>query len=240
MTEMTTCYCPECGTEIHDEVGDGRQFDCPHCNQRFRVLLDPADGRTRMVSMKATAVQEPLGLPKGSIRAIVTLVTAGCSWGLMLAGTAVPDYVLDLLLAIIGYYFGFRQKGRGTGSRILDASVKAQEPLGLPGGTIRMMLIADFGISALILYSRGQLGSPAYIEFLLILAGLIAGYFFSRLFAGAAGGPFGNLINHATGLVVLVATVRLAILLLGGGHAKHPHMGLILACIISFYFGSRS
>ena len=240
MSETTSWCCPECGTEIRERPAESRQFDCPHCARQFRVLVDKTDGWIGMVPLKAMTTQEPLGLPQGSIRAIATLVTAGCSWGLLIGGTTVPDYVLDLLLAIIGYYFGFRRKDRGSGSRILDASSKAQEPLGLPGGTIRMMLIAGFAISAWVLYSRGQVGSPEHMEFFLILAALIAGYFFSRLFAGLTGGRLGNLINHAKGLIVVIATVRLAVLLMGGPHSENPQLGLALACIISFYFGSRS
>lgn len=150
--------------------------------------------------MTETTIQEPLGLPKGSIRAIATLVTAGCSWGLLFAGGPVPDYVLDLLLTIIGYYFGFRHKVREAGIGAGDVPAKSPEPLGLPGGTIRMMLIAGFGVSTAILFSRGQLRSPAYLEFFLILAGLIAGYFFSRLSAGIAGSRTGRMVNHAKGL----------------------------------------
>jgi hypothetical protein len=189
--------------------------------------------------MTEMTTQEPLGLPKGSIRAIATLVTAGCSWGLLFTGGPVPDYVLDLLLTIIGYYFGFRRKDRQAGGRVSDASPKTSEPLGLPGGTIRMMLIAGFAVSALILYSRGQFGSSAYLEFFLILAALITGYFFARLFAGIARSRTGRAINHAKGLIVLVATIQLAVLLLAG-HAEQPPLGLAMACIISFYFGSRS
>jgi hypothetical protein len=102
-----------------------------------------------------------------------------------------------------------------------------------------MMLIGGFGVSALVLAWRGQIGSPAYLEFFLILAGLIAGYFFSRLFAGTAGSRTGSLIGHAKGLIVLIATVQLAMLLLSG-RAENSSLGLALACIISFYFGSRS
>lgn len=239
VTKMTSYCCPDCGAEIRGTVAEGRQLDCVNCHRQFRVLLNTTGGRANLIPIQPTTVREPLGLPKGSIRAIATLGTAGCSWGLMLTGGTVPDYVLGLLLAIIGYYFGFRQKDRGTGGPAPDAS-RTPEPLGLPGGTIRMMLIGGFGISTMVLYSRGQLGSPQYLEFFLILAGLIAGYFFSRLFAGVAGSHIGILINHAKGLIVLVATVQLVVLLLSGGHAEHPQVGLALACVISFYFGSRS
>ncbi len=179
-------------------------------------------------------------MPKGSIRAIATLVTAGCSWGLLFTGGPVPDYVLDLLLTIIGYYFGFRQKVRETGGRVSDASVRAPEPLGLPGGTIRMMLIAGFGISTRdsfrarttrIVGLRGVLSHPGGPDRRVLLLCLSRRR--SRAVARAV------LINHAKGVIVLIATVQLAVLLLRG-HAEQSHLGLTMACIISFYFGSRS
>ena len=204
------------------------------------MLLDESSDRAGFVPLEVASVQEPLGLPKGSIRAIATLTTAGCCWALMLLDKPTPGYVLSLLLTIIGYYFGFRQRVKGAGSRILDASASVQEPLNLPGGTIRMMLIGGFGVCAFILAARGRFVMPEYLEFFIILAGLVGGYFFARLFTGTVGGATGNIVNHAKGLIVLVATVRLAVLLLGGAYVEQPHLGLSLACIISFYFGSRS
>ena len=235
----TSPFCPGCGTEIREVLVDRQQFDCPNCGRQYRVLVDKTDGWTGMIPLHTSPAREPLGLPKGSIRAIATLTVAGCSWGLVVAGIDVPAHLLGLLLAIIGYYFGFRQKDRAAGGRVIDACTKPQEPLGLPGGTIRMMLIGGFAVSALILYSRGRLSSAVYIEFFLILAGLIAGHFFSRFFAATTGGRFGNLIVHLKGLIVLTATVGLAIVLMSDSRSEHAGLGLALACVISFYFGSR-
>jgi len=91
-----------------------------------------------------------------------------------------------------------------------------------------------------VLWARHQIIKPAYVEFFIILAGLVGGYFFARLFGGTVGSSLGNLINHAKGILVLVATVLLVIVLLGGLYTDEPHLGLTLACAISFYFGSRS
>lgn len=240
MFELKDYRCPDCGMEIRDGLTDGQVFDCANCRRRYRVLLDESVAQAGFVPLEAAAVQEPLWLPRGSVRAIATLVTAGCSWVLMIFGRPVPGYLFGLLLTIIGYYFGFRQKVKGTGGRILDASSQAPEPLNLPGGTIRLMLIGGFGICAFIVAARDRLTAPEYLEFFIILAGLIVGYFFARLSSGTVGGTVGNVINHAKGLIVLTATVRLAVLLFGEGYAEQPHLGLALACVISFYFGSRS
>lgn len=240
MFELHTYRCPDCSAQIHESLSDGQRLECLTCHRSYRVLLDESTDKVGFVSLDTTAVQEPLHLPRGSVRAIATLGTAGCSWVLMLGDRAVPGYLLSLLLTIIGYYFGFRQKIRSAQSRILDASAQVQEPLNLPGGSIRLFLVLGFVVCGVVLGARRRFVNPAYLEFFLVLAGLVAGYFFARLFAGNREAALSNLVNHAKGLLVLAATVALAIVLLTGYQFGVPHLGLTLACAISFYFGSRS
>lgn len=240
MFELATYRCPECGAEIREKLSDGQSFDCFHCRRSFRVLLDASSDKVGFVRLDVSAVQEPLNLPQGSVRAIATLVTAGCCWVLMLRGVLVPGYLLGLLLTIIGYYFGFRQKIKSAQSRILDASARIQEPLNLPGGSIRLILVLGFAACAVLFGVRGEFIDPAYLEFFVVLAGLVAGYFFARLAGGGMGTGPGNWINHAKGVLVLIATVALAVVLLSGLYIGQPHLGLVLACAVSFYFGSRS
>lgn len=240
MFELRAYRCPNCGAEIREELTDGQRFDCLNCRRSFRVLLDESTHKAGFVPLDAAVVREPLNLPRGSVRATATLAAAGCCWILVLVNAPVPGYLLSLLLTVIGYYFGFRQKLKRAQSRILDASATAQEPLNLPGGSIRMVLIVGFAVCAVVLWARRQMADPTYLEFFIVLAGLVAGYFFARLFSGTVGTTLGNLINHAKGVLVLVATVALAVLLLGGLYADQPQLGLTLACLISFYFGSRS
>jgi hypothetical protein len=240
MFELKAYRCPNCGAEIREELTDGQQFDCLNCRRAFRVLLDESTEKVGFVPLDTVVVREPLNLPRGSVRAIATLATAGCCWILIFANAAVPGYLLSLLLTVIGYYFGFRKKLKRAQSRILDASSRAQEPLNLPGGSIRMVLILGFAVCAVVLWARRQIADSAYLEFFIVLAGLVAGYFFARIFSGTIGSSMGNLINHAKGVLVLVATVALAALLLGGLYTDQPQLGLTLACMISFYFGSRS
>ena len=240
MFELATYRCPECGAEIREKLSDGQPFNCFHCRRSFRVLLDASSDKMGFVPLDTAVAQEPLNLPRGSVRAITTLVAAGCCWVLILRGALVPGYLLSLLLTIIGYYFGFRQKIKSAQSRILDASARVQEPLNLPGGSIRLILVLGFAACAALLGVRGRLIDPAYLEFFVVLAGLVAGYFFARLVGSGQGTAPGNWINHAKGVLVLIATVSLAVVLLSGLYVERPHLGLVLACVVSFYFGSRS
>ncbi|UCD50961.1 MAG: hypothetical protein JSW27_25985 [Phycisphaerales bacterium] len=240
MFELVTYRCPDCSAEIHESLSDGQRFECLGCHRSYRVLLDESTSKVGFVSLDTTRVQEPLHLPRGSVRAIATLGVAGCCWVLMLSDRAVPGYLLGLLLTIIGYYFGFRQMLRSAQSHILDASAQIQEPLNLPGGSIRLLLVLGFAVCGVVLALRHRFINPAYLEFFIVLAGLVAGYFFARLFTGTRDAALDNLVNHAKGLLVLAATVALAIVLLTGHQFGVPHLGLTLACAISFYFGSRS
>lgn len=240
MFEMATYRCPDCGMEIREELTDGQAFECTSCRHPFRVMLDASTKHVGLVPLGRADLQEPLGLPRGSVRAISTLTTASCCWTLIFIGRPVPGYVLSLLMTTIGYYFGFRQRVKAAGSRIIDAAARPKEPLNLPGGSIRTLLIFGFAVTGVVLSARGQLTDPAYLEFFVILAGLVAGYFFARFFKATVSPGAMNFIGHAKGTLVIGATVVLAVVLLTGAYVGLPRIGLTLACLISFYFGSRS
>lgn len=52
---------------------------------------------------------QPLGLPKGSVRAIIALLVVLGSLGYFLLYGDTPDPVVGILGMIVGYYFGARQ-----------------------------------------------------------------------------------------------------------------------------------
>jgi len=240
MFERRIYQCPSCGSGIRQDLADVNEFVCAVCGRRFRVLMTDGAAEVGFVEVTAAEIPEPLSLPKGSIRAIVTLGTSVSSWILMFRGDDVPEYLLSLLLAIIGYYFGFRKKMKAADSRILDASAETQEPLFLPSGLIRWFLIGGFAAAAVALHARGELVELEYVGFFAVLAGLVAGYFFAKLLAAIETTSFCIFVNHLKGVVALASAAFLALLLLSGHYSEYPIAGLALASIISFYFGSRS
>ena len=203
-------------------------------------MLDRDTGKAGFIEITDKKVPEPLFLPKGSIRAMVTIAMAVSCWILIFTGKVVPGYLLSLLLAIIGYYFGFRKKMKAAESRILDASAEEEEPLSLPHGFIRSFIAIGFLVSGIVLCFLVKSKELKYLEFFLILFGLILGYFFARMFSGFEGGPLHILINHLKAVLVLGATAYLAYLLLTGTHGQLKYASLVLSCVITFYFGSRS
>ena len=67
-------------------------------------------------SVGANEVREPLGLPKGSVRAILAILVTFPIVIWVWRNQAPPDWWLALAGTVLGYYFGVRG-GRDGGSR---------------------------------------------------------------------------------------------------------------------------
>lgn len=241
MFEMKSFHCPVCGTEIREELTDGQEYRCTSCQKRFVVLRDEHAEKIGLIPLEESKLEEPLYLPRGSLRATTTLTLAGCCWILIFLDRYIPGYLLSLLLTIIGYYFGFRKKEAMVRGRLYDAAAKTENPLFLPSGFIRFFLIAGFAIAGGILLARGRLVNFTYLEFFLILAGLIGGYLCARFLTHFENVPaVYNLFLHLKGLILLGSVLALAVLLLTLRYQEYAYFSLTCACLISFYYGSRS
>ena len=240
MFELVTYKCPSCDCEIRETIEDENQINCSYCKNSYTVMFDANTQKAALIPIDEKNLPEPLYLPRGSIRAVSTLTVAFSCWILIIKGRDVPNYLLGLLLTVIGYYFGFRKKLKTAQSKIFDASAKKTEPLFLPAGFIRFLLIAGFLISGIILYVRYQLFEEKYLEFFAILLGLIIGYLFARSTRNIQNTRTLIGINHIKGVLVLFASVYLAWLLFTGQYLSLPYIALAMACLVSFYFGSRS
>jgi len=163
MFEKNIIQCPDCSAEIRHELQDEAEFVCHACRKCYKILLDKKTGKAAFIDTDEKRIPEPLFLPKGSLRSIMTIAMAVSCWMLILKGKDVPDYLFSLILTIIGYYFGFRKKIRSAESRIFDASAKKEAPLFLPSGFIRFFLIAGFVACALFLYNKGNLKDLKYL-----------------------------------------------------------------------------
>jgi hypothetical protein len=239
MFEFKALYCPGCGAQILDSLKDGDEYACPGCLKVYHVLVDEQSRNVGFISSDAIALVDPLWLPKGSIRAITTILLSVLCWIMIIIDHTVPGYLLGLLLTVTGYYFAFRKKD-GTQDRFYDVTTPHQSPLSLPSGSIRNFLIIGFIISAAVLLARGRLMEPHYVEFFMILAGLIAGHLLSKCLPCVNHAKVLNFFNHVKGLAVLLAVVALILLLLTGNHEHMWPAAIALSCVISFYFGSRS
>lgn len=155
----------------------------------------------------------------------------------MARGHDVPGSLASLLLTIIGFYFGFRVKAATLSDRVYDPSARREQPLYLPAGAIRTLLILGSVLTAALLLHRGRLlDVQVHLEFLIILAGLVLGHYFGKVFRGGGAG-----LAHLKGLLAVLMAAGLTWLFVTETYRSLPaHVVSLLCATISFYFGSRS
>jgi len=233
--------CPKCHAEIRAKAEDKEDIVCFCCDRQIRV-------NDRTGDLKSSVIQETLSLPKGSVRASVAVSLSVACWVLVFQGKDVPNYIFNLLVAVISYYFAFRRGTSRSGGKTLpkttdefsDVTVSGKtRPLYLPSGYIRYFLIIGFALCAAMGLKHNLFNDSAFREFFVIFAGLIAGYFFAKI-ANTFKKDVStyNSITHVKGVCVLMAALGIAIILLFG--LKLPIAVIICSCMITFYFGSKS
>src|SRR3954453_14263520 len=108
-----------------------------------------------------------LGMPAGSVRALLAIMIFATTWALILLKPTqeVPDYLGDLLFIIMGHYFAAR-------NRVPQEREPGPPPLYLPRGSVRSLLVIGCLAVAVLLPLRGQLTSldhnPGVVTLLLV------------------------------------------------------------------------
>jgi hypothetical protein len=198
--------------------------------------------------------RHPLGLPAGSIRALLALMVLGLLWAVALmyeGGKEIPQsfvFLLYLMVLILGSYFA------AHGNSIGGASAGERSPLGLPRGVIRLLLLGGFaGLVVWLYFNRPaferELAVPAYMP-LIMLGGFFLGYLVSSFMHAVTGGrgvPYWYqdlqawVALIAGLLLVAYLLVQLASRNLDAEDQRAPLvLEGILAGFIGFYFGARS
>src|SRR5712691_5655550 len=88
--------------------------------------------------MTTVAIRQPLGLPAGSVRALLTFIVLGLIWALMLLQKEIPLYLFYLMFLILGSFFA------AHGHSIAGPAGDSRNPLYLPRGTLRTLIILGF------------------------------------------------------------------------------------------------
>jgi hypothetical protein len=198
-----------------------------------------------------------LGLPAGSVRAVLAILVFATIWGLLLTipTREIPGYLGDLLFIIMGHYFAVRHRA----AREPDPG---PAPLYLPRGSVRLVLIAGSLGVAVLLYRRGQLTAPEQnpaVVTLLLVGGFLLGVAVTAVSRALLGEErrVPRFIEDMRALLSLAAAVLLVVLVWNRAvpffptepidHLVAPWVPLgrsgpehLLAAIVGFYFGSRS
>jgi uncharacterized membrane protein YfcA len=235
-----TPFCPACEHPLHGDLLDKSDCKCRQCNHKFRVLVDKDTGTTVLAEvLPRRQPVEPLGLPRGSVRALVVLIICGAAWVLIWQDRQLPEYLVGLLLAIIVYCIGFGS--HNTTHLMHDPYQRPDRPLAMPPVVIRLTIIVGFLVTGFYLAATNwhRFVEVRYLELFLIVASLAAGRLYNALIHHADSATRG-VARHAKAVLVLAATVVIAFVLLSGTGFELPTSAMVALCaLVSFYFGSR-
>jgi hypothetical protein len=207
--------------------------------------------------VRPSAPRHALGLPAGSVRALLALSVLGLL-GLIIflnMEQKSPEiktlyaYLWFMLFLIIASFFA----AHGKTIRVPD--VHDSSPLGLPRGSVRLILLVGFGVLVGWLYHTDRLFTeaptvpPALI--LVMPLGFFTGWLVARVVRTLTGLPQGPYwFQDIEAWVAIVAMVMLLIdglihLVINPSIGDEHQIQLrtwegVLAGLVSFYFGARS
>jgi hypothetical protein len=199
-----------------------------------------------------------LGLPAGSIRAILAFMVFGLIWALLLIPeprpVPIPLYLYYLMFLILGHYFAAR------GHTHVPAGSRERPPLYLPRGTIRFLIFAGFAA----VVGWGLYNDPRFAErlqpdvkeqpYLLLVivgaffVGIVVSAVGKRLLTGPEGLPFWFQDLEAwVALLAVLGLIGATIIHLVINPSVAPEQRLnlpnwegFLGALVAFYFGARS
>jgi hypothetical protein len=190
----------------------------------------------------------PLGLPTGSVRALVALTVVAVFLMQTLRGQSAGLLLSEAVLIVLAHYFASRRVISVPRELRQDLEVRGllqreANPLWLPRNSVRLLILGAFTVTVVVLWRRGELLRPEVFDSLFLVLAYLTGTVFQHLRARRGArepGRWGRAWIHLKALVVLIACLLVALLTwaeaIGGtpGWVEQALLGWIL-----FYFGSR-
>ncbi|MHA1975711.1 MAG: hypothetical protein ACW98I_02290 [Candidatus Hodarchaeales archaeon] len=180
---------------------------------------------------------DPLYLPKGSVRALLTVSIAVTFLITLIQDSLLVEEYRSLsgaFIFAIAFYYSTR-----TADFNEDEGREKVTPLYLPRATIRIFLAIIVIAALYISYERSVIIPDYIIMILLPIAGFIAGKLLNNLFGTNEEG----ILGHLQAIIVLGVMGLSSFLLIIGSIPIFLTKGiiiLVMSIIIAFYFGWRS
>jgi hypothetical protein len=203
-----------------------------------------------------------LGLPAGSIRALLAFLVLGVLWLLALFGGRGPGetvatgkvpldfiYLQYVMILILAHFFAAH-------GNTIGRHVSPRSPLGLPSGSVRFLLLAGYvGLIVWLFYNRREFELAPEGNLLLplvLVSGFIVGFVVTKLvLAASPGGQLPFWFQDVQAWFALLAVIGLAIITIIHLFINPSITDLtnrfgtatletIVAAIVGFYFGARS
>ena len=201
-----------------------------------------------------------LGLPAGSVRALLALSVLGLLWllaivpmpghGETLGKVELPTVFMDLqilMVLMLAHFFA------AHGHSIRTTS-EQKSPLGLPRGSVRFLLLAGYlGLAVYLYRTEPKFEYPSSSAIILLLV-LTSGFFLGNLLTAGvrslSGGVLPFWFQDIQAWIALLSILCMGILFIIllfinpsvslEERVPLPTVEAILAALVGFYFGARS
>jgi hypothetical protein len=179
----------------------------------------------------------PLGLPRGSIRALLTLLIVAVVISQLIRGQEVQLLWTETLMIALAHYFASRRFIRLPPDVIkrlvAEGHIELEaRPLYLPSYSIRVLLITAFALTGVYLFRQGRLFEQQSLSILGVVFAYLLGVF-ARLRSVPGWENF-----KALAVLGVLAATSLAELCGYGAHVPNAVRSVTLGMVL-FYFGSR-
>lgn len=174
---------------------------------------------------------KPLGLPVGSVRALLLLALVARAVLDLRAHSGLADWLSVALIVSGAAYFAHRASGVGAAER---------PPLGLPAGTVRLLVLAGLGYGAW-LYARTHEVDWRHLPTLWVVGAFVLGVVV-RVLVGRLRIPDDSStpkILHVQSLLILAAAGGLVFLAVKGDAGTPDWVDPLLAAALTYYAGAR-
>lgn len=200
------------------------------------------------VTPTSAPLKPPLGLPKGSIRAILALSIFGSLMASLILARELPEttfwYLWMVNYAVLGYYFASRQK---SGPANVPSPVATSQPLYLPRGTVRWIIILTFlGTLGYFIYkwttTKQAIWDDKAVFPMMSLLGFFVGRVVEFLFRGRTGSSSGfwKFLRNGQALLALMAAAMIVLTIpVGVDVPNKAEVQRSCFLFVFFYFGSR-
>jgi hypothetical protein len=202
-----------------------------------------------------------LGLPAGSVRALLAFAVLGLLWLIALhpgfgqksplINEKLPTVFIYLLILMVLILASFFSAHGGT----IGTHISTRSPLGLPRGSVRFLLLAGYlGLAYYLYRIQPEFAVPQMGSFVLLLLILLSAFFIGHVVTGfmrfTHGGVLPAWFQDFEAWLALVAMLALGVILVvqlfinpGLNVEKKldlPHVEAGLAGLVGLYFGARS
>jgi hypothetical protein len=204
---------------------------------KFEVEPDPESIPLAEVVSSPAPRRPPLGLPGGSVRALLTLLIVAVVVVQTARGQEVELLWTETLMIALAHYFTSRRLLNLSPDLIRQLTAAGQleaesQPLHLPRHSIRALILLAFVGLAVYLFQHGRLGQPQAVSLLCVVGAYSLG-----ILSRAKTGPGWE--DLKAGVVLAVMFFAASVYLLGRPDLMPAALRSLTLALALFYFGSR-